>query len=61
MYIIEGGVDVKIDKQAVLTGLSAIFGVGAFVVNALSEKGKAEEIAKRAAEIVKESQQHVSE
>lgn len=45
---------INVDKKLVLTGLSAIFGAGAFVVDALSKKGETAEAAKKAAEIVME-------
>lgn len=43
---------INVDKKAVLTGLSAVFGIGAFVVNTLSKNDEIEEAAKRAAEIL---------
>lgn len=46
---------IKIDKKAVLTGLSAVFGIGAFVVNTMSKNDEINEAAKRAAELLKES------
>lgn len=46
---------IKIDKKQLLTGLSAIFGVGAFVVNVLSKKDEMNETAAKAAEIVMEN------
>lgn len=49
----------NIDKKIVLTGLSALFGAGAFVVDVLSKKEvtaeTTNEAAKKAAEIVMES------
>lgn len=47
---------IKVDKKAVLTVLSAVFGVGGFVVNILASKDETEEIAQRAAEILEEKQ-----
>lgn len=44
----------KINKKAVLTVLSAVFGAGGFIVNVLATKDETEEIAQRAAEIVEE-------
>lgn len=46
---------INVDKKAVLTGLSAVFGIGAFVVNAMSKNDEINEAAKRAAELLKES------
>lgn len=46
---------VNVDKKAVLTGLSALFGAGAFVVNILSKKDEQSEIAEKAAKIVMEN------
>lgn len=43
---------VNVDKKAVLTGLSALFGAGAFVVNILSKKDEQNETAEKAAKIV---------
>lgn len=45
----------KFDKKAVLTGLSALFGAGAFVVDVLSKKGETAETAEKAAKIVLEN------
>ena len=45
---------IKVDKKAILTVLSAVFGVGGFVVKILSSKDETEEIAQRAAEILEE-------
>ena len=45
---------VNVNKKAVLTVLSAVFGVGSFVVNILTSKDEKEEIAQRAAEILEE-------
>lgn len=42
------------NKKAILTGLSALFGAGAFVVDVIAEKGKATETAEKAAKIVLE-------
>lgn len=39
-------------KKLILTGLSALFGVGAFVVDMLSENNKVNEAAEKAAKIV---------
>ena len=47
---------IKVSKQAVLTVLSAAFGMGSFVVNVLSSKDETEQIAQRAAEILEEKQ-----
>lgn len=46
---------IKVDKKLVLTGLSALFGVGAFVVNTLSKKDEMNETAAKAADIVMEN------
>ena len=46
----------KVNKKAVLTALSAVFGVGGFVVNLLTSKDETEEIAQRAAEIIQEKE-----
>lgn len=43
---------VNVDKKAVLTGLSALFGAGAFVVDVLTKKDEAKETAEQAAKIV---------
>lgn len=45
---------IKVNKKAILTTLSAVFGVGGFVVSILSNKDEKEEIAQRAAEILEE-------
>lgn len=45
---------IKVDKKAVLTGLSAAFGVGAFVVNVLTKKDEMNETAEKAAKIAME-------
>lgn len=42
----------SVDKKAILTGLSALFGAGAFIVNVLSKKDETDEAAKKAAELV---------
>lgn len=47
---------IKANKKAILTLLSAVFGVGSFVVNILASKDETEEIAQRAAAIVEERQ-----
>lgn len=47
---------IKVSKKAVLTVLSAVFGMGSFIVNVLSSKDETEEIAQRAAEILEEKQ-----
>ena len=52
---------IKADKKTVLTVLSAVFGVGGFVVNVLSSKDETEEIAQRAAEIIREKQMEEEE
>lgn len=46
---------IKVDKKTVLTGLSAIFGAGAFIVNILSKNDETNEAAQKAAEIVMEN------
>lgn len=43
---------IKVDKKTVLTGLSALCGAGAFIVNVLSKKGETNEAAEKAAKIV---------
>lgn len=43
---------IKLDKKAVLTGLSALFGAGAFIVNVLSKNDETNEAAQKAAKIV---------
>lgn len=45
---------INVDKKAVLTVLSAVFGAGGFIVNILASKDETEEIAQRAAEIIEE-------
>lgn len=45
---------VNVNKKVILTTLSAVFGVGSFVVSILSNKDETEEIAQRAAEILEE-------
>lgn len=45
---------IKVNKRAVLTALSAVFGAGGFIVNILASKDETEEIAQRAAEIIEE-------
>jgi hypothetical protein len=45
----------KIDKKMVLTGLSALCGAGAFIVNLLSKKDEMDQTAAKAAEIVMEN------
>lgn len=42
----------KLDKKAVLTGLSALFGIGAFFVNVATKKNEMDETAAKAAKIV---------
>ena len=44
----------KVDKKVLLTGLSAVFGAGAFIVDVVSKKGEAKETAEEAAKIVME-------
>lgn len=44
----------KVDKKALLTGLSAVFGAGAFIVDVLSKKSETKETAEEAAKIVME-------
>lgn len=46
---------INVDKKAVLTGLSALFGVGAFVVNTLTKKNELDQTAEKAAKIVMEN------
>lgn len=48
--------NIKIDKKAVLTGLSALFGIGAFVVNVLSKNDEINAAAEKAAQIIMENQ-----
>lgn len=48
---------IKLDKKVVLTGLSAIFGAGAFIVDVLNKKSETNEAAEKAAKIVMESLQ----
>lgn len=43
---------IKVDKKILLTGLSALFGAGAFVVDVLSKKDETKEAAEKAAKIV---------
>lgn len=45
---------IKVNKRAVLTVLSAVFGAGGFIVNILTYKDETEEIAQRAVEIIEE-------
>lgn len=45
---------INVDKKAVLTGLSALFGAGAFVVNVISKKDEQSKAAEEAAKIVME-------
>ena len=42
----------KVEKKAVLTGLAALFGAGAFIVDVLNKKSETNEAAEKAAEIV---------
>lgn len=42
----------KVDKKMVLTGLAALFGAGAFVVDMLTKKEATNETAQEAAKIV---------
>ena len=44
----------KINKNLVLTGASALLGVGSFVVNILTKKDETSKIAEEAAKIVME-------
>jgi len=46
----------KVNKKVVLTGLSALFGAGAFVLDVLTKNNEADELAKKAAKIVMENQ-----
>lgn len=45
---------VTVNKKMVMTGLSAIFAAGAFVVDAISKKDKEDEVIQKAAEKVME-------
>lgn len=47
----------KINKSVILTGASALFGVGSLVVNILSKKDEQTKIAEEAAKIVMEQNQ----
>lgn len=42
----------NIGKNAILTGLSALFGVGAFLVNVATKKNEMDQTAEKAAKIV---------
>ena len=44
----------KIHKATVLTGASALLGVGSFVVNVLTKKDETKKVAEEAAKIVME-------
>jgi hypothetical protein len=44
----------KVDKKTVLTGLSAVFGIGSFVVNILTKNDETNAIAEKAAKIAME-------
>ena len=44
----------KVDKKVVLTGLSAIFGAGAFIIDVISQKNDTKDAAEEAAKIVME-------
>lgn len=46
----------KINKTLMLTGASALLGVGSFVVNVLTKKDETKVIAEEAAKIVMEKQ-----
>lgn len=48
---------IKVNKTAVLTGASALLGVGSFVVNILSKKDETSKIAEEAAKIVMEQKE----
>lgn len=45
---------VNVDKKMVLTGLSALFGVGVLIVDTLSKNNETNEAAQKAAEMVME-------
>lgn len=51
----------KLNKKAVLTALSAVFGAGSFIVGILVSKDETEEIAQRAAEIIEEKNKSAEE
>lgn len=42
----------KVGKKAVLTGLAALFGAGAFIVDVLNKNSETDEAAEKAAKIV---------
>lgn len=42
----------KVNKKAVLTGLAAVFGAGAFIVDVLNKGNETDEAAEKAAKIV---------
>lgn len=44
----------KVDKKVVLTGLSAIFGAGVFIIDVISQKNDTKDAAEEAAKIVME-------
>lgn len=46
----------EVNKRLLLTGASALLGVGTFVVNAISKKDETSKIAEEAAKIVMEKQ-----
>ena len=50
----KGEIYMKINKNLVLTGASALLGVGSFVVNILTKKDETSKIAEEAAKIVME-------
>ena len=52
---------IKVNKRAVLTVLSAVFGAGGFIVSILASKDETEEIAQRAAEIIEEKNKSAEE
>lgn len=47
-------ITMKVDKKVVLTGLSAIFGAGAFIIDVISQKNDTKDAAEEAAKIVME-------
>jgi hypothetical protein len=49
-------ITMKVNKSLLLTGASALLGVGTFVVNAISKKDETSKIAEEAAKIVMEKQ-----
>lgn len=47
---------IKVDKKMVMTGLSALFTVGSFVLNTIAKKDEVNEAAKKAAELLMDQQ-----